>query len=170
MAILLEEGSLTFSFSQGCDATAYDKWSFVRNRFQSLCGGSKAVDFLCMDYGVLWLIEVKDYRRPGTIKPSNLPLDVAKKVRDSITGLVAARCNATEPHEQQFAQRALQATRLKVVLHVEQPQKPSKLFPRAVDPSDLKSKLKKLLKAVDAHPEIIDQNNIKPSMRWTVAG
>ncbi|WP_022949218.1 hypothetical protein [Methylohalobius crimeensis] len=165
------EGGLTFSFANGCcDATAFDKWSFIRNQFQSICGGSKAVDFLCIDNDVLWIIEVKDYRRPGSKKPSNLSLDVAKKVRDSIAGLVAAQCNATDQDEKKFARKALRATQLRVVLHVEQPCKASKLFPKAVDPSDLKSKLKKLLKAIDPHPEIVDQNNLKQNMNWTVTG
>ncbi len=170
MVNTLTEGRLTFSFSNRSDVTAYDRWSFVLNQFQSFCGSSKAVDFLCIDGGVLWIIEVKDYRLPRTPKPSNLSMMVAGKVRDSVAGLVAAQCNANDPQEQQFAQRALRTTRLRVVLHVEQPQKVSKLFPRAVDPSDLRSKLKKLLKAIDAHPEIVDQSTLKPNMNWTVAG
>lgn len=170
MTIDFTEGRLTFSFADGCNATAYDRWAFVRNQYQSVCGSTKAVDFLCINGGVLWVIEVKDYRLPRTPKPSNLSMMVARKVRDSIAGLVAAQCNANDPHEQQFAQSALRATQLRVVLHVEQPQKVSKLFPRAVDPGDLKSKIKKLLKAIDAHPEIVDQNSLKANMNWTVAG
>ena len=47
----ITEGRLAFSFSDGCDATKYDQWAFVRNQFQSICGGTKAVDILCMDGG-----------------------------------------------------------------------------------------------------------------------
>lgn len=164
------EGRLTFSFDAGCNTAQYDKWSFVRNQFQNVCGGSKAVDFLCIENSVLWIIEVKDYRLPGSKKPSNLPQDVAKKIRDSLAGLIAAQCNANDPQEKKFARQALRTSCLKVVLHVEQPRKISKLFPRAVDPSDLKSKLKKLIKAIDPHPKLVDQHTMTINMPWTVAG
>ena len=170
MATDLTEGRLIFSFANQCNAVAYDQWSFVRNQYQSVCGSTKAVDFLCLDGGVLWIIEVKDYRLPRTPKPSNLSITVAQKVRDSIAGLVAAKCNADDPYEQRFAQSALRAAQLRVVLHIEQPHKVSKLFPRAVDPGDLKSKIKKLLKAIDPHPEIVDRNSLKSDMHWTVTG
>ena len=168
MAINLTEGRLTFSFSDNCKAAAYDKWAFVRNQYQGVCGGTKAVDFLCIDRGVLWLIEVKDYRLPRTPKPSNLSMLFACKVRDSIAGLVAAQCNANDPNEQQFAQNALRARQVRAVLHIEQPHKVSRLFPKAVDPGDLKSKIKKLLKAFDAHPEVVDSNSLRANMNWKV--
>lgn len=166
----LIEGQLSFAFNAGCNATHYDKWTFVRNQYHNVCDGSKAVDFLCIENSVLWIIEVKDYRRPGSKKPSNISRDVAKKIRDSLAGLVTAQCNANDPHERQFAQQALRSSCLKVVLHVEQPRKISKLFPRAVDPSDLKSKLKKLIKAIDPHPKLVDQHTMTMNMPWTVAG
>ena len=42
----IEEGDLKFSFPDHCEAGKYDEWSFYRNQFQSVAGGSKAVDIL----------------------------------------------------------------------------------------------------------------------------
>jgi hypothetical protein len=95
---------------------------------------------------------------------------VADKISDSLSGLVAAQCNANDPAEKAFAGDALRVQRLRIVLHVEQPQKVSRLFPRAIDPADVKSKLKKLLKAIDAHPMVVDQYSRPGNRPWTVTG
>ena len=58
----IEEGDLTFSFPDQCQATKYDKWVFYRNQFQPVAGSSKAVDMLCLANDAVWLIEIKDYR------------------------------------------------------------------------------------------------------------
>ncbi|HFD86239.1 MAG TPA: hypothetical protein ENJ35_01015 [Gammaproteobacteria bacterium] len=166
------EGSLVFTFDdQQCQASQYDRWSFYRNQYSKMQYGIKAVDFLCSDNAqVLWLIEVKDYRRPNTPKPSNLPHTIASKVLDTLSGLVAAQCNANDAHERQFARQALTSSRLRVVAHIEQPTKPSRLFPRAVDQADLKSKLKKLVRAIDSHPVVVDHQTLPQQIPWTVAG
>jgi hypothetical protein len=56
--------------------------------------GSKALDLVGVRQGVLYLIEVKDYRghpiESKGIQPKALPLDIACKVRDSVAGLVGA--------------------------------------------------------------------------------
>jgi hypothetical protein len=92
------------------------------------------------------------------------------KVRDTLAGLAAAKSNANNQSERACARKALKKNRLRVVLHLEQPRKPSKLFPQAVDPSKLIMKLKQVLKAVDPHPVIVDQTCLKPDMHWQVTG
>jgi hypothetical protein len=72
------------------------------------------------------------------------------------------------PSEKQFAKNVLKAKKLRVILHLEQPQKPSKLFPKVVDPAHIKDRLKQLLKAIDAHPQVIDKSCLKPEMCWQV--
>jgi hypothetical protein len=166
----IQEGSLTFTFPDGCLATKYDDWSFHRNQFQTTCGGAKAVDILCIENNEAWLIEIKDYRKPLTKKVAGLHKTVAKKVRDTLAGLVAAKFNGNDPQEVQFAQEILRSNRVHIVLHVEQPTKHSKLFPRAIDPADLKQQLKRLVKAIDAHPKIVDQTNLAGNMSWSVTG
>ena len=58
----LTEGNLQSQFPPGDVAEHYDEWAFYRNQFQSVAGGSKAVDFVFVDDTEKWLIEVKDYR------------------------------------------------------------------------------------------------------------
>jgi len=162
-----DEGRLRFNFD-GADAGKYDDWRFYRNRFKGSCNGNKAVDFVYVEEDRTWLIEVKDYRRHRRTKPSELADEVAIKVRDTLAGLAAAKINADDEMERRLARRALQKANLRVVLHLEQPANPSKLFPEAVDPSKLKQKLKQKLKAIDPHPCVVDRNSLRPEMNWTV--
>ena len=90
------------------------------------------------------------------------------KVRDTLVGLVAARFQSSDRSEQQAAKKVLQAKQLKIVLHLEQPRKPSRLFPQVVDPANLQIRLKTLLKTVDVHPVIVDQHTLNTTMNWTV--
>ena len=91
----LTEGNLEFRFQS--DAAHYDEWAFYRNQFQRVAGGSKAIDFICLAGRGTWLIEVKDYRVHPRTKPSCLCDEVAIKVRDTLAGIAAARCNANVP-------------------------------------------------------------------------
>lgn len=168
----IQEGRLVFDFKtddESC-ATQYDEWSFYRKQFIGVTSGTKAVDFIYVDktQSITWLIEVKDYRHADTqpIKPSELSTAVAQKVRDSLAGLAVARCNANDLAEREFSQDALSTSRLRVVLHMEQTQ-PSHRF---INPADMRLKLKQQLKAVDAHPEVVNQYKLKDNMRWNVAG
>lgn len=167
---VINEGSLFFTFSSSCDVSKYDDWSFFRNQFQKVCGSEKAVDIICINNNEIWLIEVKDYRRPNGKKLVNLHTSLSLKVRDTLAGLVAAQFNANDQSEKQFAQDALRVSQIHLVFHIEQPNKFSKLFPKAIDPADLKQKLEGQLKAIDAHPKIVDQHTITAQMPWTVIG
>lgn len=165
----LTEGQLQFDF-RGDDATKYDEWSFYRAQFEKSCNGNKAVDIIFVDDSVTWLIEVKDYRCHLRTKPSDLADEVALKVRDTLAGIVAAKLNANDAAEKQLARCALQKTRLRVVLHLEQPTNPSKLFRTVADPAKLQQKLKQKIKAIDPHPLVIDRHGLHRSMNWTVKG
>lgn len=166
----IQEGTLTFTFEtdDGLLASQYDTWAFYRKQFIGIANGIKAVDFIYLDntQKTAWLIEVKDYRHPDTerIKPSDLGETVALKVRDTLAGLVAASCNANDPHEKELAKQALKAKKFRVVLHMEQNQHRLKF----IDPADVLQKLKQRLKAVDAHPCVVHQGSLKPDMRWTI--
>ncbi|MCE8012941.1 hypothetical protein [Billgrantia desiderata] len=170
MTTTLTEQQLAFTFADGVEASQYDDWSFYRNQFIAVCGGTKAVDFVCLDEDQVWLIEVKDYRQHRRTKAIDLGDEVADKVRDTLAGLVAAGCNANDAEEQRLAGLALRRSRLRVVLHLEQPLNPSRLFPLAVKPDTVLMKLKQRLKAVDPHPRIVDQQSLTADMPWTVTG
>ncbi|MDR3569923.1 MAG: DUF559 domain-containing protein [Syntrophobacteraceae bacterium] len=68
--------------------------------------------------------------------------------------LVCARPYADDPGEKGLAGQTLRSKSIRVVLHLEQPTRNSKLFPRAIDPAAIQQKLKQLLKAIDAHPKV----------------
>jgi len=164
------EGKLKFTFCEDCCASQYDNWSFYRNQFQNTCGSAKAVDILCVTNNTTWLIEIKDYRAHPRTKPVDIGDEIAFKVRDTLAGLVAAKVNANVQDEKQFATLALQEhlRSIRVVLHLEQPAKHSKLFPKAINPANVKQKLKQRLKAIDAHPLVVDQNSLATHKYWTV--
>lgn len=165
---VLSEGRLQFNFGPSCRAEKYDEWSFFRNQFQSTCGGAKAVDIICLSGNTCWLIEIKDYRQHKRTKPQDLGDEIAIKVRDTLAGLVAAKMNANAVSERDLAKKAIQAKAINVVLHLEQPEKHSKLFPRAIDPAAVKQSLKRQLRAIDAHPRIVNKHTLSAHMDWIV--
>lgn len=165
----IEEGSLKFSFPDHCEATKYDTWAFYRQKFQSVAGGSKAVDILCLAQDASWLIEVKDYRQHPRTKPVNLGDEVANKVRDTLAGLAAASANASHEGEQAFAERALAKQWWRIALHLEQQSVvTSPLRPQAISPANVLKKLRMNLKAIDAQPVILSLQRPGSGIPWTV--
>lgn len=167
----ITEGALTFSFPNGCEASKYDDWKFYKERFQSVAGGSKAADILCLDEDrrVVWLIEIKDYRRYQREKDSDLWDEVAVKMRDTLSGLAAAYANAHDEGEKDFARRAIETGAWRVVLHLEQPDASSRLRPKAMEPANVQLKLSQKLKAVDPHLVVMDMGGaLENNVPWTV--
>ena len=54
------------------------------------------------------------------------------------------------------------------MLPLEQPRVVSKIRPRIIAPADLTQKLRRVLKAIDPHPKVVNKDDITPNMRWTV--
>lgn len=166
---VIKEGALTFTFPADSMASKYDDWSHYRNQFQSVCGSSKAVDIVLAEDGVAWLIEVKDFRQHARTKAIELPEEIAIKVRDTVAGLVSAKCAANDADEKRCARALVHADTIRVVCHLEQPAKHSKLRPRAIEPDKLLLKLRTLIKAIDPHPSVVDMNSLHRTMSWRVA-
>lgn len=59
-----------------------------------------------------------------------------------------------------FTQECFKCNQLKVVFHLEQPQKSSKLFPRVYDPANVKEKIRQLIKPIHAHPKVTEMGNM----------
>jgi hypothetical protein len=154
--IVLEEGSLSFKFTGVDYAEKYDSWQHYRNSFSGACGGSKAVDFVVLKGDVAWLIEAKDYRRHERTKPSELPEEVMEKVRDTLAGLASTRFVGSIDDEVNVARRMFGKRKLRVVLHLEQPSKPSKLFPYSVNPANVLTQLRRAIRFADFHPIVCD--------------
>jgi hypothetical protein len=166
----LTEGALAFTFAPGAIADHYDRWSFYRNQFQNGCAqDNKAVDLVCRFRQETWLIEVKDYRHHARTKVIDLADEIAAKVRDTLAGLVAARCNANKAKERDLAHQLLSARKIRVVLHLEQPVTKSRLHPRGIiEPDKLTQKLRSKLKALDPHPMIASTQKPAPGIPWGV--
>jgi hypothetical protein len=93
---------------------------------------------------------------------------VAQKVHDTLAAVLVARTNASVIEEKNVANKLARATKLRVILHLEQPAKHSKLRPRVIDPATLTLKLKTLLKPVDAHPTVVEIADLR-GLGWTAA-
>lgn len=142
---------------------------FYRQRFQSVAGGSKAVDILCLAQDVSWLIEIKDYRQHPRTKPSDLGDEMASKVRDTLAGLAAASANADDQAERTFAEHALAKRRWRVVLHLEQQSVgTTRLRQQAISITDVLKKLRPRLKAIDVEPMILSLQTPGFGIPWTV--
>lgn len=140
----ITEDRLAFDFPVGWLVQKYDKSTFYLRHFQNVCGAAKGVDIVAISpAGCLWFIEIKDYRAGPRQKSLDLVEEIAIKARDSLAGLAAARVRANVESEATFAARAMQFTDIKIILHIEQPTKPTRLHP-VVDVSKLLLKLKQL--------------------------
>ncbi|MDO9168265.1 MAG: hypothetical protein Q7U18_04110 [Methylobacter sp.] len=160
---------LIFDFPDDWLVSKYDDWSFYRNQFITIKNGIKSLDFLAVDLNkTAWLIEVKDYRLHPRTKPSELGIEVAHKVFDTLAAIIPAKIHATDPDEKQLARAVSASRKLRVVLHLEQPAKHSKLRPRAINPVDVQQKIRQLLKPVDAHPLVVDMKSMR-DLEWNVS-
>lgn len=163
---LLDIDGLHFHFPQTWQATKYDDWVYYRQHFVRQMEGIKGVDILAINSNKeAFLVEVKDYRHPDTVKPSDLPYKVCNKVLYTLAALLPTRLHANDPAEQQFAAVLLQCQSLRVVLHVELPPRHRPV----VDLADLRQKLKQLLRAVDPHVKVVSKGKMHDlGLVWTV--
>lgn len=160
---------LRFAFPNDWTVSKYDNWSFYQNRYIKIADGIKALDLLAVSPSkVAWLVEVKDYRANTRTKPSDLAGEIVKKVHDTLAAILPAKLNGNEALETAVSQAVAKAVTLRVVLHLEQPAKHSKLFPRAIDPTVVQMKLRQHLKPIDAHPRVAEMANMR-TLEWTVS-
>ena len=153
----LREGWFEHRFDDTWTVSKYDEWPFYIDHFQSQCGANKAVDFVARDPAeALWLVELKDYRAYPRTKAIELADEVAMKVRDSLAGIVAAAKWHSDHAHRAEATDHLKARRLRVVLHLEPPPHHSKLSPGRALLANVQQKLKQLVRAVDAHPLVLN--------------
>ena len=162
----ITEKELTFSFDQSQQkSTKYDDWSFYRKHFEKI-SETKAVDIVCIDRNkrCTWLIEIKDYSVNKREKSIALSMEIAQKVRDTISGLYVASKNAYIKEEKDFAYEALEYP-LRIVLHWEQYYTLNTSVLKT-NRANMKMKLKTLLKLIDNNPSVEDIDN---TTNWDVA-
>ena len=165
--ITIQVDSLIFTFPDSWKVCKYDEWAFYRHQFSKMSPGIKAVDLLAIESQVIWLIEAKDYRQHPRTKTIDLADEVVQKVLYTLAAMLPAKINASNTSESHFATEVLRGQQLRVVLHLEQPVKTSKLFPRAIDPSKVQLKLRSLIKPIDPHPKVVESNQMQ-RLQWTV--
>lgn len=165
---VLDVDGLKFDFPASWSASKYDDWNFYRNQFLRIGSGMKAVDLIALSADTTWMIEVKNYRFHRRTKTVNIHQEFADKVIHTLSALLPAKVNANDIAERDFAAKALRTKQLRLVLHLEQPAKHSKLFPRAIDPANVQLKLRQKLKAIDPHP-IVSETAEMRGLHWSVA-
>lgn len=166
----IDVDGLFFCFPDGWQVTKFDDWAFYRNQFSRMHDNIKAVDVLAIapDKKTLWMIEVKDFCKQKRIKPEPLHEEIWKKVFASLAALLPAQVNASNNNEEKFAESALRVSRIRVIFHGEQPEKPSKLFPRSYPEADLQQKFKSLFRTIDPHALVVNNQNMPACIPWTV--
>jgi hypothetical protein len=95
-----DEGRLRFEFGRIWDVEKYDEHRDYREKICKL-EGTRAVDFVTLLAEELFLIEVKDLRgfrieSKERLVQGSLALELALKVRDTVSGLVAAFRRSSE--------------------------------------------------------------------------
>ena len=162
------EGKLEFIFPDGWKALKLDGTEFYRKHFQNFAD-SKCVDIASFQAngGELWLIEVKDYRINRRTKTLDLFDELALKVRDSLALLFLAKCKP-EINSFNFVHIAADKPKIRVVLHLEQTAKPSKLYPHIVERDNARRKLAQTVRVVDPHPLFCEMSAMPHDCPWVV--
>ena len=86
---------------------------------------------------------------------------------DTLAGLAAASANANCRDERALAGRALQRLRWRVALHLEQRDARSRLWRRESRVANVLSNVRTKVKAVDAHPVVLDRATRRSDIPWT---
>ena len=157
---------MVFGFPKGWIAQQYDApKSFYRRHYKQFAD-SKSVDIVAFDENTqsLWLIEVKDYR--AFPKKDKTIIDtIASKVRDTLSCLFIERLKSTDS----LAAKAAQLQKIHVVFHLEQPEKPSKLYPQVIDWANGLLKLKQVVRVIDPHPILCNIRHLPNQCAWSVS-
>jgi len=153
----VDEGRFQYQFPANWIAVNFDKLTFYEKHFQSVAGGTKAVDVVTVEprSKTLWLIEAKDFCAHPRGKLLPLEQELAEKVRGTLACLMAGRANAGDTGDANndgLWKTAMMLVKIRVVLHVEQPPTRSRLFPQSVDPKTIKDILKRSVRVFDSLP------------------
>ena len=147
--------SLVFDFPDDWEVAKFDDWTFYREHFSRMKDHIKASDLIALSPGkVLYLIEAKDYRAHSRISTEPIHEVILNKSLSTLAALLPAALNGNVLEEREMAQRCLKAQKIRIVFHLEQPLKRSRLFPVVIDSANLLGILRKKLKPIDPHPKI----------------
>jgi hypothetical protein len=156
------EGAFSYSFPDTWKVLRFQDDDFYRKGFQRFNGGSKEADFLALDCdsNILWFLEAKDYRIYPRTKPTDLSVEVAAKFRDSLCCLEAMQIASVSTTPQRDIARLFStAITCRFVLHLEQ-SVGTGLFPQAVAPANVRTKIRQLLQPLDPIAETGDAGQL----------
>jgi hypothetical protein len=170
------EGSLSFTFPDSWLLCRPQDLAFYSRQFQSFCGGCKEIDFIAYDplTKTLWLLEVKDFRISGRLKPTSLHEEMAEKVRDTLALIVSGGLSSMSHDDPATTTlkglwtHIRRAANVRVALHCEQPKHRSKLFPCIANLSNIADQLRRSIRAVDPRAIVMNDNSV-PGVPWTVS-
>jgi hypothetical protein len=94
------------------------------------------------------------------IRAFGLPHWGTIKVLCTLAALLPAKLNASSKDEKTLAGNVLTAEKIRLILHLEQPKKASRLFPRPIDPASVQQKLRQRLKAIDPHAVVSEMHRM----------
>lgn len=167
------EDRIRLEFPDGWKVLRPAKGAYYKRHFQTFAGGCKEMDFILFEpvSRVLWLLEVKDYKTNRRVKPQCVFEEIAEKVRDSLALLLASsvRDDPSICGVRSFMDVCAIPNEIKVVLHLEQPSKPSKMFPGVKIDADATQKLRAKVRAVDPRARVSSTSSTDMEWRaiWT---
>lgn len=163
-----KEGRIQFGFPDDWLVCRPEKCSYYTKHFQRLAG-SKEMDFILFepDEKRLWLLEVKDYTTNKRSKQGDLFDEIAIKSRDSMALLLAGavKDDVSNHGIGQFMATCLIPRSIRVILHLEQPSKPSKLFPGVKFKADASQMLRMKVGCLDSHATVVSTED--SHVPWT---
>jgi len=155
---------MIFEFPDHWEALLYDEPNGFYRRVFKQFADSKSIDIAALGSdGTLWLIEVKDYRVHRRAKKQSVYDELQKKVRDTLACMFFGAIKKCS-----FEVRASQCRRIKVVLHLEQREKRSKLHQPVNDRRNGTLKLKQAFRQFGLDAILCDQANIPNQCAWRV--
>lgn len=114
---------------------------------------------------------MKDYTTDPRLKKQCVFEEVAEKIRDSLALLIAGsiRDDPSNGGVRSFMDICSIPKDIKIVLHLEQPLKPSKLFPGVKIKADSTQMLRSKVKAIDPHARVTSTplSGMKWKTQWT---
>lgn len=110
---------------------------------------------------------IKDYRANPRTKPSNLIDDVAAKARDTLSGLMILKVRTGGTDRVDADAITTWTRRIRAVLYLEQPVKPSNVKPTILDPKTAQQALERAVGKVDNNPRVVSAATPSPPLPWT---
>jgi hypothetical protein len=170
---IITEGDLRFSFPKEWSIIKFDDCNFYRHRIVR-CQETKAVDILAWSGEILYMIEAKDFRRERIknqprLTGGELAIEVAQKVRDTISGIFGAyRWKNEEFHDFYKALFPKAKTKIQIILLLEEyrPQEKAQYF--KLRRSNLLKIMKHHMKFLNVRSFIYSKNDLPDYLGWNV--